>query len=353
MNETHPLALATIEDVGSRALERLGLSADEAAFAVRRALDNELQGRRSGGLVELVHLVHSLQSGEWQAPTELRITEDLPTGGLVDGERGVPYLVCWHALQLAIARAKAQGVGVYGARRGAQSLAPFLNVGVDAGLVTLAMCCGPAVIAPLGGLEPLIGNNPIGIGVPADAEAPIIFDSSQSVVSARVVMDAVRDGRELSPGIVQDADGNPSTDPRAFIETPSYEAVPSGTLLPAGGHKGYGLAVALGALVSCLLGVPPRRYLSQMGGTYGSLFICIDPALFGAADTFKQDVDGYLHSIVGSRRRPGSPPIRYPGQRTHQASERARAAGHTDLPSASYQALVEVARATGLDWPGA
>src|SRR6266446_216249 len=107
MNETHPLALATIEEVGSRALEGLGLSADEAAFAVRRALDNELQGRRSGGLVELVHLVHSLQSGEWQAPTDLRITEDLPTGGLVEGERGVPYLVCWHALQLAIARAKA------------------------------------------------------------------------------------------------------------------------------------------------------------------------------------------------------------------------------------------------------
>ncbi|HZS00553.1 MAG TPA: Ldh family oxidoreductase, partial [Chloroflexota bacterium] len=314
--------------------------------------DLELHGRRGSGLAELVHLARGLRDGEWQAPTALEISEQRPTGALVDSPRGVPYLVCWHAMQLAIAKAKEHGIAAVGARRGAQSLAPFLRLGVEHDLVTLAMCCGPAVIAPPGGLEPLIGNNPFGIGVPAGDEAPIILDCSWSAVSARVVMDALRAGRDLPPGIVQDADGNPSTEPRAFIETPSYEAIPSGTLLPAGGHKGYAMAVALGALVTCLLDVPPRRYLSHMGGTSGSLFICLDPALFSSVTTLKRNVDGYTRSIVQSRQRPGAPPIRYPGQQAHHARQRAWAAGRIDLPAASFDVLVELAAIAGVEGPG-
>jgi LDH2 family malate/lactate/ureidoglycolate dehydrogenase len=348
----HTIALATVVDIGTRALVRQGLTADEAEFAVRRAVDAELQGRRGREMAELAHLLHMLQSGEWRAPTPLDICEDSPGGALVDSDGGVPYIVCWHAMRLAIAKAKAAGIAAVGVRRGAVSLGPLLRVAVEEGVVALAFCCGPAVMAPPGGIEPVVGNNPFGIGIPAGDEAPIILDLSWGVSSAAPILQAVREGRpEVRPDVLLDADGNPTTNPRDFIEEGSYEAIPTGSILPIGGHKGYAVATALGALVSCLLDVPPRRYLSQMGYHYGSLFICLDPRLFGTAATLGPAVDAYLRRIVDSPRRPDAPPIRYPGQQRHQRVRAGWASGQITLPDASWAALQELAAALGETLP--
>jgi uncharacterized oxidoreductase len=55
-------------------------------------------------------------------------------------------------------------------------------------------------------------------------------------------------GEMAPPGIMLDGLGEPSTDPRR------YYTDPPGSLLTAGGHKGYGLSLAVEILAGILSG---------------------------------------------------------------------------------------------------
>src|SRR5262249_62403029 len=85
-------------------------------------------------------------------------------------------------------------------------------------------------MAPSGGAERLVGNNPIAFAMPSAGEAPVVFDMATSKVARGWVLLAAKSGTPIPPDWALDTDGRPTTDAQRAV---------AGTLLPVGDHKGF------------------------------------------------------------------------------------------------------------------
>ena len=115
-------------------------------------------------------------------------------------------------------------------------------------------------------------------------------------------------GHPIEPGLLTDAAGNPTTDPRALGN--------GGLMLPTGGYKGFGLAM----VVDCLAGVLTGAGFALTGGiTHGQsghFFWALNIEAYMPLHQFLTRVDEQLDQIKRSRRAPRRQ--RNPGTRRAQ-----------------------------------
>src|SRR5690606_23402731 len=102
-----------------------------------------------------------------------------------------------------------------------------------------------------------LGTSPIMIAMPGPTPAePFVLDMATSVIAEGKVRVAVNKATQLKQQLIIDGDGKPTTEPRDFYGTGANEK--QGALLPVGGetggHKGFGLAMAMEALSGILSG---------------------------------------------------------------------------------------------------
>jgi (2R)-3-sulfolactate dehydrogenase (NADP+) len=101
------------------------------------------------------------------------------------------------------------------------------------------------------------------------------FDQATAVVTLGAVNMAKEAGQTIPEGWAVDADGNPTTDPEAALK---------GSLLPAGGAKGWGLGVMVEILAASSTGgrlsqdVKPLKAPEGEPHELGQVFILIDSA---------------------------------------------------------------------------
>src|SRR5262249_40473342 len=173
---------------------------------------------------------------------------------------------------------------------------------VERGLIGIAATSTPAVMAPWGGSEARIGNNPLAIAAPAGQGAPpFVLDFAQSAVSRGRIKLAEAAGEEIPSDWALDVDGRPTTDPTRAL---------AGALLPFGGYKATGLALAVEVLAGVLSGgdLGPELINASLTGSassgsatrvgrVGSLYVAIDPGpLVGRAE-FAARLGALLHVI--------------------------------------------------------
>src|SRR5205085_6963618 len=125
--------------------------------------------------------------------------------------------------------------------------------------------------------------NPLCIGVPTPTH-PLVLDFSTSACAEGKVRVAYQKGAPVPAGWIQDAAGNPSTDPGVLY------GEPQGTILPFGGpqaYKGFGLGFMLDVLAGGLSGGESSRPDRPMSGVGNSvLFTMWDVDAFGGRDHF-------------------------------------------------------------------
>ena len=109
----------------------------------------------------------------------------------------------------------------------------FTERAASAGLIALGVTNASPIIAPVGGSKRVIGTHPIAFAVP-NGVGGVAIDQAAAVVTLGAVNMAKEAGHTIPEGWAVDADGNPTTDPEAALK---------GSLLPAGGAKGWGLGV--------------------------------------------------------------------------------------------------------------
>jgi LDH2 family malate/lactate/ureidoglycolate dehydrogenase len=190
-------------------------------------------------------------------------------------------------------------------------LAPYVEKIVAAGQIGLVLTTSEALVHPWGGSRPLIGTNPIGIGIPADDE-PLILDMSTAAVSMGRILDYAQRGRSLPLGWASDANGNPTTDARAAS---------SGAISPFGGAKGYAFGVALETLVAVLtgtsLGTDKHGTLDALyPSSKGDVFMAIDVQRLGLQDSLPA-VTRYFEQLRASGADPARPVV-IPGDRARR-----------------------------------
>jgi (2R)-3-sulfolactate dehydrogenase (NADP+) len=202
------------------------------------------------------------------------------------------------------------------------------------GLVGFGFTNSPASIAPVGGRRPIVGTNPWSVAAPDGRNGvAFVIDQSASVIARSEVMKRARLGESIPAGWALDSMGKPTTDAQAAFE---------GTMVPAGGYKGFGSGLLVELFAACLtgatLGIHASPFSGPIGGPprTGQFFIAINPAATDAGG-FGNNIDTLLSAL---KTEPGA---HVPGDH-RKASARKTATGGIRVSAALYDTITELAR---------
>jgi LDH2 family malate/lactate/ureidoglycolate dehydrogenase len=306
------LSVAEARDLGEATLRRIGYPADEAAIITDQLIDNALCGYRFASLPRILAIADDEKTSTPRTP--VRVVRETPVSALVDGGNKVGYVAAYRGAEIAIAKAKANGIAIVGVHNSYYSgrNAYYVELIVRAGLVAIHIASAKPHVLPPGGSKPALGTNPFSIGFPS-ANGPVIYDIGTASVMWGEVLLMARLGEELPEGVGFDADGRPTRDARAVAQ--------SGGVAAFGGHKGYGLSFAIQAL-GLLAGAALARGDVQ---DYGFLFIAIDPAMM--LPDFEAQMAELVARIKATPRQPGVEEIRIPSERAFREREQRRVEG--------------------------
>jgi LDH2 family malate/lactate/ureidoglycolate dehydrogenase len=306
------LSVAEARSLGEATLRRIGYPADEAAIITDQLIDNALCGYRFASLPRILAIAEDERTAKPRRP--LRMVHETPVSALVDGGNKVGYVTAFRGAEIAIAKAKANGIALVGVHNGYYSGRNAYHVEhiVRAGLVAIHAASARPHVLPPGGRRPALGTNPISIGFPSD-KGPVIWDIGTASVMWGEVLLMARLGQQLPDGVGFDAEGTPTRDAGVVAA--------DGGVAPFGGHKGYGLSFAIQALGLLAGAALPRGDVQD----YGFLFIAIDPAIM--LPDFPAQMAELVARIKATPRRPGVDEVRIPSERAFREREQRRAEG--------------------------
>ena len=298
--------------LGETALQRIGYPADEATIITDQLIDNALCGYRFASLPRILAIAEDEKTNRPRTP--VRVVRETPVSALVDGGNKVGYIAAYRGAEIAIAKAKANGIAIVGVHNSYYSgrNAYYVEHIARAGLVAIHTASAKPHVVPPGGRRPALGTNPFSIGFPS-AQGPVIYDIGTASLMWGEVLLMARLGEMLPAGIGFDADGNPTRDARAVAA--------DGSVAPFGGHKGYGLSFAIQALGLLAGAALPRGDVLD----YGFLFIAIDPAAL--LPDFQMQMAELVERIKATPRQPGVDEIRIPSERAFREREQCRIEG--------------------------
>ena len=219
-----------------------------------------------------------------------------------------------------------------------------------AGCVGLVLMNSPPTVHAHGGMEKVLGTNPVSIAVPTADPHPFVIDiaATSADLSARIRL-AQHYGEQLACGTGLGPDGRPTTDPSAVL---------AGAISPFGGHKssGFGFCVALisGVLSGCAVGKGQRQWHGEepgAAGKKGHAYIAIDPAAFGDAERFRKAASAYLAQVRASRASPGSASVRIPGDRATAARKANVSRGRVDIDGHVWDSTAKLAAQLNVAMP--
>lgn len=306
---------STVRDVFSP----LGASEEEVRRLQDHLVGANLAGHDSHGVRLIPMYVDLVRRGYIVLGADLAVLAEGPTHVMLDGNWGLGQLMAWKAAQIAADKAK-DGALVAVTLRNCSHIgrlgeyAELISSQGVIGFLTVNGHGGAHLAAPYGGIDRRLSVNPFSYGIPGP-NGPLVLDMSPTVVAGgKVAIKALR-GEPTPEGWLVDSEGHPTTDPSVL------GASPPGSLVPLGGHKGFGMAFVMDILAGALTGGGCSK-----AGTDGwgnpTFFIAINPAAFVERASFEAQVAGLVDHVKSSRLAPGFDEILVPGE--PEARERAR-----------------------------
>ncbi|MGH2460043.1 MAG: Ldh family oxidoreductase [Chloroflexota bacterium] len=276
-------------------------------------VEADLRGVSSHGVVRVPTYVAGLVNGSIDPRPDLEIVVDLGPRAVVDGGDGMGQVGANRAMQLAVERAREHGIGAVGLRRSRHcgAMAYWAIQALAADCIGFATTNAGLNMAPTGGRDKIVGNNPLAIAVPTNRPWPMVLDMATSVVAGGKLDVAAIRGQKIPLGWATDLDGNPTDDPVTARK---------GLLLPVGGPKGYGLAVMLDVLAGVLTGARFGGGLGIPGS--GQFFLAIQVEGFLPIDEFRARMDQVIDQIQRSRPASGSERIFVQGEIEYEMAQR-------------------------------
>jgi uncharacterized oxidoreductase len=284
-----------------------------------------LTGHDSHGVGMIPRYVDALLEGGLAPNRRPRIVTDGGALMALDGERGYGQSIGIAAMELAIDRARAHGLCVMalGNSHHLGRIGHWAEMAVAAGLMAIHFVnvLSRPIVAPWGGADGRFGTNPFCIGIPLPDEAPFILDCATSTVAQGKMRVAHNKGERVADGLLIDAAGRPTNEPRFVV------VEPYGALTTFGTYKGYGLALACELLGGALTagGTWHREYGGERRVHNGMLTILIDPQRLGTAAAFGIEARAFLDWLRAGPVAPGFDRVRIAGEPERESlSQRSR-----------------------------
>lgn len=295
-----------------------GLPEADATTVSDSLVEADVRGVSSHGVQRVPAYVAGLKNGSINPRPKLEVVFDGGPRALLDGDDGMGQVAAQRAMEMAVERASEHGIGAVGLRRSRHcgAMAYWAMLAPPAGCIGVATTNAGLNMAPTGGRDRIVGNNPVAIAIPSSRPWPVVLDMATSVVAGGKLDVAAIRGERIPLGWATDLDGNPTDDPVTARK---------GILLPVGGPKGYGLAVMLDVLAGVLTGARFGGGLGPPGS--GQFFLALKVDGFMSIEEFANRMDHVIDQIHQSRLAPDSNRIYFPGEIEHERALRAREGG--------------------------
>lgn len=291
--------IADVHKLGSDALIARGYDKNETAVLMDVMLWSQLREGSAppSGL-------SALTSGALAPPVQsaLRPLEyETKLSARIDGQQRTGMLVMHQATEVAVQKARQNGVGLVGTRNVGSStgaLGYYLESIAKNGLIGLLFAQTPAAAA---GGAATAGASPLGVSVPS-ARGPVVLDAASAAVSVL--------GGDTSAGL----SGALSVFDRSY--------------------KGSHLSVMVELLAGPLVGA------GSSADHYGNLVLAFDPELLGDKEAFLRDVEAVM-----LRKASAAPSTMLPGEAATRTADAALRHGNVNVDDALLAALNQVVAA--------
>ncbi|MEZ5401089.1 MAG: Ldh family oxidoreductase [Bryobacteraceae bacterium] len=300
-----------LRDTVAAVFAATGMRAPDARLLATTLAWADVRGIHSHGVLRTGDYLHKLTAGGVDPRGVPFIASERPAAIVVDGANAMGQIACGFAMDRAVGKARSAGVAV-AAVRGSNhcgALAWFAMQAIEHNMIGIAATNALPTMAPWGGLDKIVGINPLAIALPAAGESPLVLDCAFSYSSHGKIRVFHQKGDPIPPTWAFDREGHPTTDAAEALE---------GLLQPIGEYKGVGLAILFGLLSTALSGAGYGTELGNMTdgphpGADGQFLAAIDIEAFTTRTEFTARVDRAIRQIRDSRRAPGVGALYAPG----------------------------------------
>src|SRR5688572_15471353 len=321
------ISIADATDLVVRALTRAGMKREAALLVADHLVDANLCGHEFSSLSRVIAIVDELRKKD-KPPGEIRVVREDRCSALIDGGDNVAYVASIHGIDKAVEICRKNGVALVGVNNTWFSgrLAYYVERAARHGYVAMHTTNTTARVAPYGGIDRLMGTNPVAIAFPGEDD-PLVIDISTAATTWGDVALAGAKGETLAQGLAVDPQGRSTVDPGAALE---------GAFLAWGGHRGSALAVAI-QLFGILAG---SAVVIDDAANFGLFFLVIDPEILMPGGKFKPQVSELRRTLAASRPMKGTPKVRVPGDGSLQRRKDALAAGVVTIDERVYRRIL-------------
>lgn len=319
------IAYPDLVSLVSRIFGALGMSSHDAGLLADTLAMADLRGIHSHGVLRVPDYAAKLTTGGVDPRGAPRIVRDQGAALVVDGGNAMGQIAAHFAMERAIERARTANVALAAVRGSNHCGAMFYYAmqGLSEGIIGLCATNALPTMAPWGGIDKIVGINPLAIAVPAGQESPLVVDTAFSYSSHGKIRVYHQKGESIPPNWAFNKDGAPTTNAAEAIE---------GLLQPIGEYKGVALAVLFGVLSSLLAGAAYGTELGNMesgptAGLDGHFFLAIRVDAFEELPRFRARADAVIRQIREGRRAAGAARIHAPGGLEAEIEQRYREEG--------------------------
>jgi LDH2 family malate/lactate/ureidoglycolate dehydrogenase len=329
-----------------------GMSDEDARVMASIQVEADLRGVDTHGVAMVPMYVGRLQDPEGINPRgKPHVVHSEAAIQVVDADNAMGHLASRFAMQQAIDRAKETNVAAVAVRHSnhAGAMAYYPMMALEHDMIGIATTGALPSMAPWGGIDQIIGNNPLAAAIPALQELPIVMDMSwQNTFPPKVELWRQR-GWPIPDDWSFDVNGKPTTD---------YDAALAGWGQPSGKFKGVAMALLTGTLAALLSGASWGHELGEQlpvprphAGHDGHFFMALRIGAFEDPVRFKERVDNIIGEFRASRTAEGVDRVRMPGERAAETDASRRQDG-TPLATKALTNLEDVAGRLGVSMDG-
>ena len=340
-----PIAPDRLLDFATAAYVRAGMPEADARLAADTLVQADLWGHQSHGVLRLPWYVARLKAGVCDPVAKPDLVVDAGAIAVMDGHDAMGQVLTARAMEDAIRRAKAHGIGAVALRRSNHfgTAMYFTLMAARAGCVGFLSTNASPAMAPWGGRRKTVGTNPWSWAAPAGAHPPMVLDIANTGVARGKIYLARQKGQPIPEGWAITAAGAPTTDPAEAID---------GIILPMAGHKGYAIAVVMDMLSGVLTGSAfgtgvHGPYQTEHRSGAGQFMIALDIAAIQPLAEFGARMDRYIAELKSVPLAQGFEEVVYPGEIEARNDARNRADGLL-LPHDTLADLQKLADEMGL-----
>lgn len=289
---------------------KAGLPASNAHLITDTLVEADLRGVHSHGVIRLPIYIEKIIKGETMTRPNIFIEKDSLACALVNGGNGLGQIIAAKSMKIAIDKAKNYGVswvGVNGSNHFGRN-AYFAEMALPRDMIGIVFTISNLnTMAPWGGLDLLLGNNPVAFAIPTNEEYPVVFDTAFSVAAkAKIIMAVETNTPTIPEGWALDSTGIPTTDPQKAMD---------GILMSIGGYKGTGFSFIISILAGVLNNAAFGNRVSDTN--VGHAFCAINIKSFRDIKGFKKDVDSAIRELKTARLISNKDAVCVPGEREY------------------------------------